>query len=96
MAVTTKGGGGRLLSAVDKKILSVLLIPNGRITTYELSKRTELPRTTVQRRRSYLEKRFLEFQYNLKLDGLGFRRVDLLIATERGRTFSLAKKLLNL
>jgi DNA-binding Lrp family transcriptional regulator len=84
------------LSAADKKILRVLLEPNGKITSYQLASKTGLPRTTVQRRRRLLESRFLEFTYVLKLGELGFRRVDLLIATERGKTMTVSSQLLRL
>ena len=53
-----------------------------------------IPRTTVQRRRNYLEKYFLEFVYSLKLKDLGYRRVDLLIYTGGGVTVRIAQKLL--
>lgn len=85
-----------LLSATDKKILSVLLNPDGRMTTYELAKKVGLPTTTVGRRRAYLEERFLDLQYTLKLGELGFRRVDLLVATEGGRSNRVAAELLKL
>jgi DNA-binding Lrp family transcriptional regulator len=82
------------LSAIDKKILKVLLDPNGRITSDELAKKIGLPRTTVQRRRVLLEKRFLRFNYELKLEELGFRRVDFLISTESGRSVAVGQELL--
>jgi len=37
---------------------------------------------------------FLQFQYVLNLEHLGFRRVDLLIYTEGGATIEIAKELL--
>lgn len=85
-----------LLSTIDKKILDILLNPDGKITTYALAKRIGVPATTVQRRRSYLEQRFLDLSYTLKLGELGYRRVALLIATQGGRTNKVAEELLNL
>lgn len=96
MAPLSKVSGGGPLTPTDKKILTVLLNPNGRITTYSLAKKTGLPRTTVQRRRSHLESRFLEFSYTLKLEELGFRRVELLISTQGGKTLAVANDLLKL
>jgi DNA-binding Lrp family transcriptional regulator len=84
----------RKLSEIDKKILKVLLKPNGRVSSHALSAKIGLPRTTVQRRRNYLEKHFLEFTYSLKLQDLGYRRVDLLIFTGGGKTDLIAEKLL--
>jgi DNA-binding Lrp family transcriptional regulator len=82
------------LSGIDKKLLKVLLQPNGRISSQALADKLGLPRTTVQRRRLYLEKHFLEFAYALKLEDLGFRRIDLLIYTAGGNTVNIAKTLL--
>lgn len=85
----------RKLSSIDKKILKVLLNPpNGRPSSHVLAARLGIPRTTLQRRRNYLEKHFLEFAYTLKLKDLGYRRVDLLIYTGGGNTTSIAEKLL--
>lgn len=85
----------RKLSAIDKKILKVLLNPTGRISSHTLAAKLGIPRTTVQRRRNYLEKYFLEFAYSLKLKDLGYRRIDLLIYTGGGGTVGIAEKLLD-
>lgn len=85
----------RKLSEIDKKLLSVLLNPNGRVSSHTLAAKLGIPRTTVQRRRNYLEKHFLEFTYALKLKDLGYRRVDLLIYTGGGSTITIAEKLLD-
>jgi DNA-binding Lrp family transcriptional regulator len=85
----------RKLSETDKKILKVLLNPAGRVSSHALAAKLGIPRTTVQRRRNYLEKYFLEFAYSLKLKDLGYRRVDLLIYTGGGSTVEVAEKLLD-
>jgi DNA-binding Lrp family transcriptional regulator len=85
----------RKLSETDKKILKVLLNPTGRVSSHALAAKLGIPRTTVQRRRNYLEKYFLEFAYSLKLKDLGYRRVDLLIYTGGGSTVEVAEKLLD-
>jgi DNA-binding Lrp family transcriptional regulator len=82
------------LSSIDKQILKVLLNPNGKITSEMLAKELGLPRTTVQRRRRKLERRFLDLEYTLKLEELGFRRVDFLISTESGKSLSVGETLL--
>ena len=91
---TTAASPSRL-SRIDKILLKVLLQPNGRVSSHELAAKLGIPRTTVQRRRNYLEKHFLEFTYALKLKDLGFRRVDLLIYTSGGNTRNIAEKLLD-
>jgi DNA-binding Lrp family transcriptional regulator len=86
----------RKLSEIDKKLLAVLLNPpNGRPSSHSLAAKLGIPRTTVQRRRNYLEKHFLEFTYALNLRDLGYRRVDLLIYTGGGSTVTIAEKLLD-
>ena len=82
------------LSKIDKAILKVLLEPDGKITSDQLAKKLNLPRATVQRRRTILEKKYLTFNYSLRLDDLGFRRIDLLIETKNGKTISVGKNLL--
>jgi DNA-binding Lrp family transcriptional regulator len=84
----------RKLSPIDKKILKVLLNPDGKVSSHALSARLGIPRTTIQRRRNFLEKHYLELSYHLKLNELGYRRVDLLIYTGGGSTVTIADKLL--
>lgn len=83
-----------ILSRADKMILKVLLDPDGRISSHKLAKLTGLPRTTVQRRRRFLEKELLSIAYTLNLKSLGFRRVELLIFAHSGRTVLIGKELL--
>lgn|SRR5487761_102116 len=84
----------RRFSAVDKKILKVLLEPNGRISSVSLEKKLGISRSTILRRRKYLEENYLQFSYVLNLRKLGFRRVDLFIYTDHGATSEIARKLL--
>ena len=84
----------RPLSKVDKSILKVLLQPDGKSSSVDLEKKLGIPRSTIQRRRRYLESEYLEFRYVLKLSQLGFRRVDLFIYTGGGGTESVAKELM--
>jgi len=82
------------LSEVDRQILKVLLIPEGKVSSHVLAARLGLPRTTIQRRRKYLEKHYLQSSYTLNLKHLGYRRVVLLIYTGGGDTIKIANKLL--
>jgi DNA-binding Lrp family transcriptional regulator len=84
----------RLLSNIDREILKAILSPNGKRSSTLLSEKLGVPQTTIQRRRSRLEKEFLELSYSLNLEKFGWRRVDLLIYTRNGKTDSVAKKLL--
>lgn len=85
----------RKLSNIDKKIINILLDTGERASSHMIAEKLGLPRTTVQRRRNYLEKHLLEFTYSLNLKDLGLRRVDLLIYTGGGGTNEIAQKLLD-
>jgi len=81
-------------SDIDKQILKVLLEPKGNVSSHLLAQKLGLPRSTIQRRRGKLEKNCLDLSYSLNLANLGYRRVDLLIYTERGATQAISKELL--
>ena len=83
------------LTAVDKRILKMLLTPDGKHSSKSLARKLGIPATTVQRRRKRLE-RFLEIAYTLCLKTFGWHKVDFLIATESGRTGFIGKELLKL
>lgn len=82
------------LTDIDKKLLKVLLTPDSKYSSKALAKKLGLPATTVQRRRKRLEKEYLKISYTLDLTKFGWHKVDFLIATESGRTDSIAKALL--
>ncbi len=79
---------------VDKKVLRSLLDSGGKVSSLALSRKLEIPLTTVQRRRKRLESEFLEVSYSLRLDKLGWRKADLLISTEKGMTTTVGKEIL--
>src|SRR5437879_12803318 len=87
--------GKPALTAVDKRILKMLLTPDGKHSSKSLARKLGIPATTVQRRRKRLEQ-FLEIAYTLCLKTFGWHKVDFLIATERGRTGIIRKELLKL
>ncbi|HVB12003.1 MAG TPA: Lrp/AsnC family transcriptional regulator [Nitrososphaerales archaeon] len=82
------------LSAIDRKMLRLLLDSEGRIPTHELSLQLGIPLSTVQRRRKKLEETYLIKTYSLDPIKLGFRRIDLLIYTEGGETMNIGNELL--
>jgi len=83
------------LTAVVKKLLKVLLAPNGKHSSKSLARQLGIPATTVQRRRKRLEK-ILTVSYTLCLKTFGWHKVDFLIATESGRTGFIGNELLKL
>ena len=85
--------GKPVLSTVDKKLLKILLTPDGKHSSKSLAKKLGVPASTVQRRRKRLEK-FLTISYTLCLKTFGWHKVDFLIATESGKTGTIGKELL--
>src|SRR6185503_17161916 len=85
--------GKPVLSAVDKKLLKILLTPDGKHSSKSLARKLGIPVSTVQRRRKRLEK-ILTISYTLCLKTFGWHKVDFLIATESGKTGLIGKELL--
>jgi DNA-binding Lrp family transcriptional regulator len=85
---------GTKLSLVDKRILKILLEPDGGVSSRVLEEKLGIPRSTIQRRRKHLEKTYLQHRYSLNLENLGYRRVDLLVYTGGGATSAIAHELL--
>ena len=86
------------LSNVDKLILKEILSPNPikNKTSLSLSRKLDIPVTTIQRRRKRLEMEFLEADYTLLINKFGWRRVDFFISTTDGKTDALANDLLSM
>lgn len=55
-----------------------------------------IPVATARGRRKWLESHFLEIFYFMNLKNLGLRRIDFFIATQKGLTNPIAKKLMNI
>jgi DNA-binding Lrp family transcriptional regulator len=87
----------RRISDIDKKLLHILLSPNGsQKSTISISKELGIPITTIRRRRSRLENEFLKLSYVLDIEKFGWRRVDLFISVNNGKINSIANKLLDI
>lgn len=82
------------LSSIDRKMLKILLYPDGRISSKSIATKLELSTSTVQRHRRRLEEEVLIQIHVLDLSRFGWHRVDFLIATESGKTGLIATNLL--
>ena len=85
-----------LLSRTDKMILKEILSPIGNQSSVFMSRKLEIPLTTIQRRRKRLEKEFLVKDYTLLVNKLGWRRVDFFISIRDGKIETVANKTLTL
>ena len=83
-----------MLSNIDRRLLKILLSPDGKISSKSIASKLGIPATTVQRHRKRLEDEVLSITYTLDLNRFGWHRVDFLIATESGKTDVVAKNLL--
>ena len=85
------------LSQLDRKILKILLTPDGHLkSTKSISTKLGIPVTTIRRRRKRLESKFLKMQYVLDIEKFGWRRIDFFISIRNGLVNNVAEKLMGL
>jgi len=83
------------ISDLDRKLLKILLSPNGELKSSKgLSSKLGIPITTVRRRRKRLESKFLKLHYVLDIEKFGWKRVDFFISIRNGMVNAVANKLL--
>ena len=84
------------ISDLDRKLLKILLSPNGDLkSTKHLSAKLGIPITTVRRRRRRLENKFLKMHYILDIEKFGWKRVDFFISIRDGMVNAVANKMLD-
>ena len=85
------------ISQIDRKILKILLAPNGHEkSTKSVAAKLGLPLTTIRRRRKRLEDKFLKLHYVVDIEQFGWRRIDFFISIRNGLVNAVAKKLIDL
>ena len=82
------------LSEADKKLLQLLVDSDGSVSSNELSRRLHIPTSSIDRGRKRLEQTYVSKQYSLDPTKFGWRRIDLLISSEGGKTMNIGKALL--
>jgi DNA-binding Lrp family transcriptional regulator len=83
------------VSDLDRKLLKILLSPNGDLKSNKsLSAKLGIAITTVRRRRKRLESKFLKMHYILDIEKFGWKRVDFFISIRNGMVNAVANKLL--
>jgi DNA-binding Lrp family transcriptional regulator len=73
------------LSDIDKKLLKILLSPNGYVHSQQMAKDLGIPITTIRRRRHRLESEFIKSNYVLDIEKFGWRRVDFFLSIRNGK-----------
>ena len=95
-SLATQEGKLAGLSEIDRKLLKIMLTPNGQsISTKSISGKLGIPVTTIRRRRKRLESTFLKLQYILDIEKFGWRRVDFFILIRNGKINTVANNLLD-
>jgi DNA-binding Lrp family transcriptional regulator len=85
------------ISDLDRKLLKILLSPNGDLkSSKSLSDKLGIPITTVRRRRKRLEALFLKMHYVLDIEKFGWKRVDFFISIRNGLVNTVANKMMDL
>jgi DNA-binding Lrp family transcriptional regulator len=69
------------ISDLDRKLLKILLMPNGDLKSNKsLSAKLGILITTIRRRGKRLEREFLKIHYVLDIEKFGWRRIDFFIS----------------
>ncbi|HEY6882453.1 MAG TPA: Lrp/AsnC family transcriptional regulator [Nitrososphaeraceae archaeon] len=83
----------KLLDSIDIKIISEL-VRQPDISSLSLSKKIDIPLSTLQRRRARIEKAILKRDYTFNYKAFGGRVGDLIIAVDKGKSKEIAQSLL--
>jgi DNA-binding Lrp family transcriptional regulator len=85
-----------VLSDIDRKILKILLVPDGNIQSSTIATKLGIPISTIRRRRKRLENEFLKTYHVLNIEKFGWRRIDFFISIKNGKATTVANKLIEL
>ena len=83
-----------VLSDIDRKILKILLVPDGDIQSNTIATELGIPISTIRRRRRRLENEFLKTYHILDIEKFGWRRVDFFISVKNGKVNTVANNLI--
>ena len=82
------------LDKINLRIIDELLT-NADITSSDIAKKIKIPLSTVQRRRTMLEKSVLKKNYHLNILQYGFRYADIFVDVAKGEAKEVGKMLVN-
>jgi DNA-binding Lrp family transcriptional regulator len=82
-----------VLDKINLKIIEEL-ISNGDIKSSEISEKLLIPLSTIQRRRTKIEKTILKKHYHIDLTRLGYRTAQIFIDVQRGKAKEVGENML--
>lgn len=91
-----KGKGKRRMDGFDRLDIRILnyLLKNSDIKSSEISSKLSVPLSTIQRRRSRLDKsNFLKKGYEINYQQFGLRRADIMVSVSKGDCVTIAKEI---
>ncbi len=85
--------GHFFLDRINIKIINEL-ISNGDIKSSEISEKLKIPLSTIQRRRTRIEKTVLKKKYQMDLIQLGYRTAQIFVDVQKGKAQETGEELL--
>jgi DNA-binding Lrp family transcriptional regulator len=82
-----------ILDRINLKIIEEL-IGNGDIKSSEISAKLKIPLSTIQRRRTKIEKSILKKSYHMDLSLLGYRTAQIFIDVQKGKAREVGEMIL--
>lgn len=95
--VSNNKRGNMVSISMDQLNLKIIkdMISDADVKSTDMAKRYNTPLSTIQRRRTKLERMILKRRYYIDVSHLGWRQADLLISVARGDCEELGRKLLD-
>ena len=83
----------KIIEPLNIKIIREL-ISNPDLSSTDIATKYHMPLSTIQRRRTKLERSILKKTYQVDMGQLGWRTADILIAVEKGKSEQVARQIL--
>ena len=83
----------KVIEPVNIKIIREL-INNPNLSSTDIATKYHMPLSTIQRRRTKLERSILKKNYQVDFGQLGWRTADILISVEKGKSEQVARQIL--
>jgi DNA-binding Lrp family transcriptional regulator len=81
------------VNTIDIKIIKEL-VNNANINSSAIASKYKIPLSTIRRRRARLENSILKKNYSIDIKKRGWRKGELLVLAEKGKSEEVAKKIL--